>query len=99
MDRPEVNDPQPHPIYAGFMDYAQRMFADVEAQRIEAHVVMAILTAEALAVSVEDTTPPDVADALLDAATTWATRRRQALLAEVTARAVEIPNDIGGLDS
>ena len=91
-------DPQPHPIYAGFMDYAQGLFADVAAHRIEAHVAMAILTAEALAVSVEDTTPPEVGDALLDAATQWATKRRQALLVEVAARQVEIPDDASGLD-
>ena len=87
-----------HPIYAGFMDYAQRLFADVEAKRIEAHVAMAVLTAEALAVSVEETTPPEVGDALLDAATQWATKRRQAILVEVTARAVAVPDDLRGLE-
>lgn len=94
-----TTDNHHHPIYAGFMDYAQRLFADVEAQRIEAHLAMAILTAEALAVSVEDTTPPEVGDALLDAATQWATKRRQAILVEVAARAVEVPDDPSGLDT
>lgn len=94
-----IADNHHHPIYAALMDYAKAMFAKVESRELDAHLAMAILTAEALAVSVEDTTPPEVGDALLDAATQWATKRRQALLVEVAARQVEIPDDASGLDT
>lgn len=77
--------------------YAARLFAMVDAGTESGHNVMAWLIADTLALSLEESTPPDVADELQAMACQWATVRRRALLAEAALQRDPVPDDAAEL--
>lgn len=89
---------QPHPLLQLTAAHAERVMAQVAAGATDHYSAMAALIADVLAVSVEDSTPPEVGDQLLEMATVWATTRYRGLLAEAALRRDGVPDDPSGLD-
>ena len=75
--------------------HAEATFARVAAGQVNGYDAMAVLIADTLGLSAEDYVPSEQAEALLVAATTWASNRFRSLQAEGVLRRDRIPDDPG----
>lgn len=92
MDRPAVS-PDPHlAAVAAHIDTVVQQVADGQLHQADA---LAVLTADIFALSLQQHVAPDTADELLMMAQSFAVQR----YAIVNSYAVEIPDDLRGLDS